>query len=275
MQPMGPYANTRLLANCTARAVTLQLPTAQVEDLLPYGMVLGSQTMTPRGTHPVTMWFYDMYQMHMNIPAPLPNMTYNEHVVGIPYVYTTSDFINPVPSGPFFYMPILLLNNLFAILGGRLFWGFEKYRAHIDTTDDFFLVRDERSGEPLVSLQYEPVGPEGHATDFPLFGPMYELLQQPMITMLPMGLGPVFVCSDFARLWHAARVRPLRSVLKISRAYLPALPTGRFPKEGTSASISSSTLGAFSLRMQYSISMAYPIWFHPVAKAPLGPWFAS
>ncbi|WP_338082193.1 hypothetical protein [Enhygromyxa salina] len=206
----------------------------------------------------------------MNIPTPLPSMTYNEHVVGIPHVYTTSTMINPVPAGPFFYMPRLLLNNVLAMLGGRMFWGFQKELVSIDTADGKFLVSQLGSGAPLVSLEYEPTGGELPATEFPEFGPMYELLQQPMLTMLPLGMGPVFVCSDFARRWSQARVQPLRSSLKIYRSYLTALPTGRFPRSGWSPSIVESPLGAFSLRMQYSISLIYPSWFYPAHHAVQG-----
>ncbi|MCK6590580.1 MAG: acetoacetate decarboxylase family protein, partial [Polyangiaceae bacterium] len=140
MQPVGPYNEIRLVADSIQRCVTLIWPTEVVERLLPVGMRLGEQCLTPPGTHPVNLFFHDMIRVHMNTPTLLPHMTYNEHVVGIPFVYTTRNWLNWVSSGPFYYMPILLLDDVFAMSGGRLWWGFPKSPARFRTTRDSYLV---------------------------------------------------------------------------------------------------------------------------------------
>ncbi|WP_146158207.1 hypothetical protein [Enhygromyxa salina] len=241
------------------------MPTHVVEDLLPHGMVLGPQEFTPTGTHPITMWFYDMFQMHMNIPTPLPSMSYNEHVVGIPYVHTTRSLINPICSGPFFYMATLRLNSWLAIFGGRLFWGFEKNFGDITTSNGRFFVWDPSSHAPMVSLIYEPTGPYWPVDEFPKFRHMYALLQQPLISMLPGGLGPVFVASEFARRWQTATIQPLRASMKIYQSYVTGLPTGTFPPTGMTKSIEESAFGSFSLRMEYACGLIYPTWFCPIS----------
>ncbi len=255
MKPPSPYNDVRLIGDGVIRGATLVLPTQTVQDLLPHGLVLGPQTLTPPGTHPVVLFFNDLFRAHMNIPTLLPNMTYHEQVVGVPFAYVTRSIAGP--SGPFFFMPQLWLDNVLATLGGLLFWGFAKRLARFTVTADRYAAVDE-SGRPLISLDFEPVGEPAPLSQFPLFEPLRQLMDQPLVSQLPAAMGPLFACSDFAKNWHTARVRPLRSAVHIARAFVPGLPCGRFPETDLHPGIDESPFGAYEIHSQWSQGLIYP-----------------
>ena len=93
--PPNPFAAINLHGDGTMRGVTLALPTDRVRDLLPAGMELGAQDVSPKGTHPVILFFHDMFRAQMSIPTLLPNMTYHEHSVGVPFTYISRGSITP------------------------------------------------------------------------------------------------------------------------------------------------------------------------------------
>jgi hypothetical protein len=68
MTNANPLAAINLNGNGTMRGVTLALPTDRVRDFLPAGMDLGKQQVTPAGTHPVILFFHDMFRAQMSIP---------------------------------------------------------------------------------------------------------------------------------------------------------------------------------------------------------------
>jgi hypothetical protein len=144
MSRFNPYDTITLDGEGTFRGVTLSLPTGQVRRMLPAGLELGDQRVTPPGTHPVILLFNDLFRAHMNIPSLLPSLTYNEHTIGIPYSYVTRGPLTGSTPGPYYYMPSLELDNLSAILGGRLFWGYNKRLAHFESTAGRYTIRDGR-----------------------------------------------------------------------------------------------------------------------------------
>src|SRR4051812_44491898 len=118
----NPFNVVNLHGQGTMRGVTLSLPTYAVRNLLPAGLELGPQNVTPAGTHPVVMFYQDLFRGQMSIPTLLPSLTYFEHTVGIPYSYMSRDSITPGHPGPYYFMPRLLLNNILATIGGVFFW---------------------------------------------------------------------------------------------------------------------------------------------------------
>ena len=85
MNSSNPFAAVNLHGDGTMRGVTVALPSDRVSDFLPAGMKLGEQNVSPPGTHPVILFFHDMFRAQMSIPMLLPNMTYHEHSVGVPF----------------------------------------------------------------------------------------------------------------------------------------------------------------------------------------------
>lgn len=281
MQPMSPYRDVALVGRGTLRTVVIPLDIDIVRGFLPYGVELGecpaSLNIAP-GKHPILLFFYDMYSAHMNVPAMLPNMTYHEHVFGIPYTYTTVTPLNPVRSGPFFWMPILLLNNIWATSGGVLFWGFPKKMAHIQVTavsgqkDTFDYAVSEKdtnydTGQHarIVSCRFKPDdGDRLAVSDAPWFTPVREILDQPMLTSLPAALGPFFVCSNFQKVWGTAEIEPLKTRVTVSQEYVQGVPTRSWPKPGEYAGGMSADnpIGSFVLHAQWKMGLIYPTWFH-------------
>lgn len=256
-----PFAWINLVDECLARVVTVAWPTELVQGLLPYGTVLGPQDLTPPGTHPVILLFYEIFRLHMTIPAILPNMTYREHIVGVPYVMVQNGDGWKRDAGPFFFMPRLLLSNFWATLGGVLYWGYAKRVADISLTEDCFAVKN-LAGAPLVSLDFAAYSTPQPIEQFPYFAPIRACLDQPLLTQMPLGEGPVIVCTRYDRQWSTAALRPMSGAVTIEQAYLPGLPCGRFPGNGFSVGIDESSLGSFELLAHCRQSLPYPWSMH-------------
>ena len=151
MSRSNPYTTLHLSGTGTMRYVTLALPTASVRELLPNGIDLGKQELTPEGTHPVMLGFHDMFRLHTSVPSLLPSMTYHEHSVGVPYCYVNQPELGYRSPGPYFFMPMVLLDHLLATIGGLVFWGFAKRLARISNTDRQYAVSG-MNGEPIVGM---------------------------------------------------------------------------------------------------------------------------
>lgn len=268
MRSFNPYNQVYLKGNGILRGVTVALPTGQVRNLLPWELELGSQNVTPRGTHPVILFFYDMFHAHMNIPSLLPNLTYHEQIVGVPFSYVTRGMLNPGPCGPFFFMPRLNLDNFLATLGGLLWWGFAKRMAHITVTQDRYTVKDSRSGATLISLDYQPTQGYQPIHRFPFFEPVQRMLNQPIVSQVPAAMGPYFVWSDFDKQWSTAGLRPLSTVVTISEEFVPGLHCGRYPVEGRTEGIDQSVLGSFELQTRWRQGLIHPTFQTPDAFTP-------
>jgi hypothetical protein len=259
MTSANPFAAINLNGTGTMRGVTLALPTDRVLDLLPAGLELGEQQVTPAGTHPVILFFHDMFRAQMSIPTLLPNMTYHEHSVGVPFAYISKSGITPGVPGPYYFMPKLYLDNLWATLGGLFFWGFAKEMASVTVTADSYTV-NSMTGQRLTSLTWKNLKKQAFRpiAEVENFEPVRQMLTQPIISMLPAAMGPFFILSDFDKDWQTATVSPLETSLEVDIAYIPGYPCGRFPAAGFSPGIDRSVLGSYELRAPWRLSLPYP-----------------
>lgn len=262
-----PFAAINLVGDFRVRCMTMAWPCEVVQGFLPYGTSLGPQQLTPRGTHPVMLFFYDFFQVHMTIPNPLPTMTYNEHVLGVPHVMVNNGDGWGRDAGPFFVMPRLLLDNIWAILGGLVYWGYPKRLSRIAVTGDRFAVSD-LAGSPQLALEFHGHGELLPIQHYPHFAPVREVLDQPMLTQLPLGMGPMLVCSRYDKHWPSVTLRPLAAAVTIDQAFIPGLPCGRFPGRGWSAGIDQSPLGSYELRAHFRQTIPYPWSMHSLLQHP-------
>lgn len=262
MNPLNPYTYVSLDGDALLRGVTLVLPSDVVLGLLPHGLELGDQSLTPPGTHPVILWFQTMLRAHMSIPTLLPNMTYLEHILGIPFAYVTRGPITARTPGPYLFMARLYLDNLLATVGGVLYWGFAKQMADLSVTRDAFTV--DRRGERLISLQFEAKGDYAPADRFPHFEPVRQIMTQPLVSQVPLALGPFFACSDFDRQVEEGKMRPLSTVVEIDEQFVAGLPCGRFPAHGRAPGIDVSPLGSYEIRCPWRQGLIYP----PMRRSP-------
>jgi hypothetical protein len=195
----------------------------------------------------------------MSIPTLLPNMTYHEHSVGVPFAYISKGSITPGVPGPYYFMPKLYLDNLWATLGGLFFWGFAKEMASVSVTATSYTV-SSMSGQRLTSLAWKnSKKPEFRPiAEVKNFEPVRQMLTQPIISMLPAAMGPFFILSDFDKDWRTATVRPIETTLEVDVEYVPGYAGGRYPGTGYSAGIDVSVLGSYELRAPWRLSLPYP-----------------
>jgi hypothetical protein len=259
MTPPNPFTTINLNGHGTMRGVTLALPSDRVRDMLPAGLELGDQSVSPPGTHPIILFFHDMFRAQMSIPTLLPNMTYHEHSVGVPFSYMSRGSITPGLPGPYYFMPKLYLDNFWATLGGLAFWGFPKEMATVVVTAETYTVTSF-TGQRLTSLAWKnPEQPEYRPIwEFPNFEPVRQMLSQPIISMVPFAMGPFFILSDFDKAWEVATLRPIETSLEVDVEYVPGFSGGRYPASDWSPGIDASVLGSYELRAPWRLSLPYP-----------------
>jgi hypothetical protein len=249
---LNPFSAVRLKGNSTMRGVIVPLPTEQVRNFLPAGLELGDQTVTSPKTHPVMYFFNDIFRAHISIPTLIPNMTYHEHQIGVPFTYLSD---GPVTSrsGPYYFMPKLYLDNLLAIVGGIAGWGFAKEMASFSVDANHYIVTS-LTGQRLASLDYTPKRNRGFrpVAQYPSFEPIRQILSQKLISMVPASIGPFFVLSDFDKAFDdpSASVEPIQTTLDVDVAYVQGLKCGRqTPAPG---------LESWELKVPWSLSLPYP-----------------
>jgi len=262
MTPANPFTAINVNGTGTMRGVTLALPAAKVRAMLPAGLELGAQQVTPPGTHPVILFFHDMFRAQMSVPSLLPNMTYHEHSIGIPFSYLNGRSMTPGVPGPYYFMPKLYLDNFLATLGGIAFWGFAKEMACVNVTRTSYTITT-LAGSPVTSLSWKE--PQSDAfkpiAGYANFEPVRQMLTQPIISMLPAGMGPFFILSDFDKDWDAATMRPLETRVQVDVEYVPGYQAGRYPASEWSPGIDASVLGSYELRAPWRLGIPYPPMF--------------
>lgn len=259
MNTINPFNAVNLGGEGVFRGVTLAVPKERVEALLPPGLALGEQTVTPAGTHPVIASFNDLTNARMSVPSLMPTLNYNEYTLGIPYSYITRSGLNRNSPGPYYYMPRLFLDSMLAVIGGVGFWGFRKVPATFNVDDSSFAIRSQ-GGQALTSLSWKPVAAFKPVSSYPNFEPIRRMLDQRLISQLPPLGGPVFVVSDFDRRWEAATVRPLETSIAIDQDFVPdctSFATATVGRGTTSPGIDTSVLGSYELVTPWRLSFPY------------------
>jgi hypothetical protein len=195
----------------------------------------------------------------MSVATLLPSLTYHEHTLGVPFAYLSSGSLTPGNPGPYYFMPKLYLDNFWATLGGLSFWGFPKEMASFSVTADRYTV-SSLAGQRLMSLAWKDEGDGGYRpiAKFPHFEPVRQMLSQPLISMVPLSMGPFFTLSDFDKAWDVATVRPIQTGLEVDVEYVLGFAGGRYPASGLSPGIDSSVLGSYELRAPWRLSLPYP-----------------
>ena len=258
INPFDPFNLLHLSGMGTFRYATLQLPTAVVRRFLPNGLELGPQPMTPPGTHPVLMGFHDLFRLHTTVPSLLPSMTYREHSVGIPYCCVAADGGTISDPGPYFFMPAVFLDHLLATIGGLLFWGYAKQLASIANAEGRYTVAHV-NGQPLLSCSYEAVGVARPIAEYACFEVQRQALSQPLISLVPLAMGPFLALAGFPKRWDVAMLRPLETVTEVFTDYLIGLSPGRYPPTGRSAGIDASVIGAYEFQAPWQLTGPHPL----------------
>jgi hypothetical protein len=241
------------------RGVTLARPTDSVRNLLPAGLELGDQDVTPKGTHPIILLFNDMYRAELSFPNLLPSMTYHEHFIAIPFAFLSRTTLIPGYPGPYYYLVKGYLDSFFATIGGRFLWGLPKELTNLKVTANQYTVYNP-CGRRLTSLAWNTHGENNFRplAELPNFSPIREMLSRPIVSMMPAAVGPFFVTSDFHIQWEAATLRPLQTTVEVDVAFVPGYECGRYPASGRSPGIDRSVLGSYELQAPWKITTIYP-----------------
>jgi hypothetical protein len=233
------------------RVVTVALPCSKVRTLLPSGLTLGEQDVTPPGTHPVVFLFHGFTECQWSFPTMLGSMNFHEQTAGIPFTYVWGNL------GPYYFMPKLYLDNAFVQMSGRWLWGLDKELAIMEATGSRYTV-NSLAGRRLVSLSWSTHENNGHRdiAGYPEFEPVRRMLSQKLITVFPAAVGPWFTLTDFDRRWKLATVRPLRTWLEVDASYMPGLEGGCYP--GLDGSPENACVpGSYELNAPWWLSFPY------------------
>lgn len=239
------------------RYMTLALPVQTVRSMLPNGLELAPQSLTPAGTHPVMLGFHDMFRLHTSFPSLLPSMSYHEHSVGIPFCYINQPQLGLHLPGPYFYMPIVMLDHLLATIGGLVFWGFAKRFERVSNNDRRYEVA-RMDGTPILCMEYSPSDEVCPIRDYPDFEPQRQALAQTVVSIFPAGMGPYFVLSQFPKNWATATLQPITARLQVFSDYVLGFSAGSYPAADANAGSTVAALEAYELQAPWKLSSPYP-----------------
>jgi hypothetical protein len=237
------------------RCAALALPCSQVRALLPPGLELGEQNLTPRGTHPVIFLFHRFFHCQYSFPTPLRPMSFHEQTAGIPFTYTRAGNGAPGGLGPYYFMPKLYLDDWWVWMNGRFLWGFDKEMAAVTETENRYTVMSP-AGRPLVSLEWNGEAEfRSAAFGYGNFEPVRQMLSQPLVTSFPAAAGPFAALTDFDRRWPLGTVRPVSAVLQVEPGYMPGFDGGQYNATGPGSD--SRVIGSYELSAPWWLSLPY------------------
>jgi hypothetical protein len=227
----------------TSHTFTFALDSAAVAAMLPPGLALAAQTITPPGTHPVLLMMGKQQDVHVEWSVLRgPGVTYDELFLGIPFVNrVTREGKCP---GPFMFAPLLYVDRFLPFVMGY-FWGFAKQDVTIVADAMHFAVRDSRG--PLLTAEFAAQGSWGPPSSFPNFQAYPSIFQQTGIGRTLLGF---YVCFVFRHnSIEQAEVRSAATTVEILRAFVPGLAAGTYRSQG----IASEPLGSFQMTNSWTL----------------------
>lgn len=230
-----PWSVAFGMAQTTGAAVTLPFDRATVAAMLPAGLELMPQTVTPAGQHPVILLFARQRNVRPNL-FPF-GMTYNEFICAVPWVRHSDPALQDLP--PLICPTLLYLDSLVPILLGVYGYGFNKLRAAMTADGDSYVIRDATTQAEIIACRFAPDGPQTAPRDLPFFSQTWPAWEMPMVTRNKLGAWQYSV-YDFSL--AQARMQPISMEIRIAQPRL-GLPVGTLKP----ASIAATALGGFFL----------------------------
>jgi hypothetical protein len=203
-----------------AAIALLAVPADTASAMLPDGLRLARQGVTPENRHPLLLILGR--QRNVRLALFSGGIDYLEFILAVPFVeHERPDR----PRGPFGYLPCLLLDRRLPILAGRLLLAYDKRRAAISATKDTYRIACADSGEPLLSARVLARAGLRHGRPP---APIAEILRLPVISRRAGG-GWRYSVADLAL--DRAEIAPIEVDLAIVRPFLPGLTAGSFALE--------------------------------------------
>ena len=181
-----------LEGHCLGRFAFCSVDSSFLQSLLPADLELAPQNYSPAGQHPLLFMFNDTW-LHTNpnlekIVAQenvIMKLNYFEFIVMVPYVQFTDNQYNS--NAPYCFLPVLYLNSILAVAGGRIFWEFNKEMANFSVGDGNFSVTDETTNNTILSSVSFVAGFEQPNDSIKNFQDITPILQLPVIEHGPYG----------------------------------------------------------------------------------------
>lgn len=226
--------------------VVLSPTCSSVERLLPPGLRLGKQNVTPAGTHPLVLMFGHHSHVRQWFMPPTAGGSYDEWIVVTPFLeHGAGD------PGPWTYMSRLYLDRLWYVLLGWMY-GFPKKLARTLANDDqtTYIVETFLDGKPRVSMTGQTLEATMSFAALPDAAALTPIFQQPFVQRfapLPW-LG--------SRMWFeldTAIVRPVVVRFELTSECAPGLE----PMSMAVGSITDGIPGAFHMSCEWMLSRPY------------------
>lgn len=244
-----------LSGSCQGRFALHLVPSDFLSSLLPPGLILAQQPYAPEGFHPLMLMF-NLTHLHSNIKLPELaqkaglglNLTYNEFIVMLPFVRLNRHINDPQTN--FCYLPVLYLDSLLAVMGGRVFWEFNKIPAHFYLDDNRSItIKSEVLDETYFTAAFSPPEKSSPARDNPNFIALEPILNLPVIEFGLEG----YVTSVYRIAYEQAVIQPCTtSVDNIRCEYFPK---GKMDIP----SLYENVMGAFYMNYDWDLTWAKKI----------------
>lgn len=221
-----------------------------LQSVLPKGMSLHPQALTPEGTHPVAMLANQQMGVRLSLlPRLLGYRNYFEAIIAINFVQIEGQ------EGVFSYLPNLYLNNRLAQLTGVWCYGYNKRMGQLDMGHNSYKVAGP-DGTPIWSGHYNQRDFARRLTDFPTAGRVQALAEQVVVTQSKFG-GWQYSAFDFnLTSAYVAGVHAEIDVLDGENANLPAGRMAADPirLDGHQANPDNHLPGAFRIWTSWTLS---------------------
>ena len=222
----------------------------ELEKCLPKGMKLHPQSITPEGTHPVSI----LANQQMGVrPTIMPRLfgfrDYYEAIVAINYVQVEGQ------DGAFSYLPNLYLNSKLPQLAGIWFYGYNKRLGQLSMSNNSYSVKSA-TGTPVWSGKYAQRDMARPMTDYATLGAVDRLANQVVVTKNKLGKWQ-YSNLDFGL--TSAHAAGIHAQIDVADAGLANLPAGKMIAQplklrNDAASEGTALPGAFRIWTSWTLS---------------------
>lgn len=236
-----------LSGNCHCDFAVLSFKKDFIQNLLPDKLIPSEHPLPiPAEEHPVFIMFNKTF-LQSNTPWAIGDfrlrLRYHEFIIGIPYVEFKNSPTNH-ENGPFIFLPVLYLNSLPAVIGGRIFYEFNKLMKRINVGEINFKVNSFFFNNTILKGQINKDGISVPGEILPNFNTITPIFNLPVVEHGIYG----YVTSDYNISYENAIIQP--SSIKISNISCPYMPVQNF----NIPSIQESFAGAFQFNYDWSLS---------------------
>jgi uncharacterized protein with NAD-binding domain and iron-sulfur cluster len=221
-----------------------------LQSILPPGMTLAPQALTPEGTHPVAILANQQIGVRMSIlPKFLGYRNYYEAIIAVNFVQVEGH------PGTFSYLPNLYLTNRGAQLMGVWCYGYNKRMGQLAMGNADYSVRDPQ-GTPIWSSRYQQRGFARPLSDSPDGGLVQSICNQVVVTQ---GKFSKWQFSAFDFNLGSAAIAPVSAEVDIWNPTLANLPEGQLTARpltmpGDAGRTAPGLPGAFRIRTSWTLS---------------------